>query len=150
MVSTLTNLRNSGRKASTGPTYAERECGGTRITRKESRERNEIGYVAREKKWDELYHACEHDLHLWLTEVFPDTTGLKPFGPKQLQAIATTQQVILKGGRFCDAEPRAYAKTIRCALRRSGPCCYGHRRCIPLFGCNQDKAQELLTRFGFR
>ena len=118
MVSALTRPRKSGRKRqeSPGPTYAERERRQkAEYTIQATRERNEIGYVARGKKWDELYHACKHDFHLWLTEVFPDTTGLKPFGEKQLQAIATTQQVILKGGRFCNAELRAYCKTIRCS-----------------------------------
>ena len=38
------------------------------------------------------------------------------------------------------------ARRFAVPMRRSGHCCTGTWRCIPPFGCNRDKAQELLTK----
>ena len=93
-------------KEGIGPTYDDRERERKRLhAARVIRERNEIAFVERDKKWEELYQNCRHDLRLWMTEVFKDTTGIRSFGAKQLQAIDTTQQVILQAAGFVTRNP---------------------------------------------
>jgi len=95
----------------------------------------------------ELLDRCRNDLHLFLVEVFPASTGLKPFGADQVKAIKFIEQCILHGGRFAQAFPRGFAKTtisIRAAL---WGVLYGHRRYIPVFGGNADAAENIIASF---
>lgn len=57
--------------------------------------------------------AGEFDLHYFLRTYFPHSTGLKPFGGAQINAIKRFEQAVLKGGRYLDLEPRGYVKSTR-------------------------------------
>lgn len=46
-------------------------------------------------------------------ELFPFSTGLKPFGKVQQESTRFDQEIIVKGGRLLKLEPRGYAKTTR-------------------------------------
>lgn len=55
----------------------------------------------------------EHDLHYFMTTYFPHSTGLKPFGKAQINAIKRFESAVLDGGRYLDLEPRGYVKSTR-------------------------------------
>src|SRR5690349_14081451 len=55
--------------------------------------------------------SCRLDLHRFLTTYFPSSTGLTPFSPDHIRAIARIQQCAIEGGLFIQAFPRGFAKT---------------------------------------
>ena len=84
------------------------------------------------------------DLKLALKEVFPDSTGLKPFGDVQNESTEYIQYIMHQGGRLVILEPRGYAKTTRitnlalmCALE-------GVQLYIIIVASSQTKSQEIL------
>jgi hypothetical protein len=56
-----------------------------------------------------------NDFVLMHQEIFPHSTGIKPFGPDQEKAIRRFQKIAQKtsGGKLVQAEPRGFAKTSR-------------------------------------
>lgn len=65
------------------------------------------------KAFAKLREACRTNLPLFQTEVFPNTTGLKPFGQVQLDSIEISYKTIQNGGLVQKLEPRRYGKTTR-------------------------------------
>lgn len=61
---------------------------------------------------EDLRNECRDDLETFNVKVFPNSTGLKPFGKVQRDSIAQDYAVIKYGGRICKAEPRAYGKAL--------------------------------------
>ena len=57
--------------------------------------------------------SCRYDLHKFLVTYFPHSTGLKPFGRSQINAIQRFESAVLEGGRYIDLEPRGYVKSTR-------------------------------------
>src|SRR6056297_2013621 len=57
--------------------------------------------------------AIRNDYVMMHRELFPNSTGLKPFGPDQIESTYFDQDVFQKGGRLLKLEPRAFAKTTR-------------------------------------
>lgn len=90
----------------------------------------------------ELRERCRSSLETFNAEVFPNSTGLKPFGPVQRDSIAQDESVILHGGRVCKAEPRGYGKTTRTRNGALWGVLYGYRRLIPVFSANLDKSKQ--------
>ncbi len=89
----------------------------------------------------ELRELCRNDLREFNVRVFPNSTGLKPFGPVQLDSIAQDQSVILQGGKVCKAEPRGYGKTTRTKNASLWATLYGYRHLVPVFSSNITKSK---------
>jgi hypothetical protein len=83
-----------------------------------------------------LRNKCRRNLELFNSLLFPNSTGLKPFGSIQRDSIAHDYQVILRGGRVFKAELRGYGTTIRTGNAALEGVCYGCRRMIPVFSAN--------------
>jgi hypothetical protein len=97
---------------------------------------------------DRLRELCRDDLEKFNVEVFPNSTGLKPFGKVQLDSIAHDQAIIQDGGRIVKAEPRAYAKTSRGCNAALWGAVYGKRRMIPVFSANMEKSKtQIMARW---
>lgn len=86
----------------------------------------------RQGKFNRLFRLYKNDLPAFLSDCFPNSTGKKPFGQNQLDAIDRTQKALTRGMKVVNGEPRGYAKTTRSANSTLWAVCYGHRRCIPL------------------
>lgn len=78
--------------------------------------------------------ACRLDLHRYLVEYFPQSTGLKPFGADQLRAIDRIQHCAIYGGLFVQAFPRGGCKTTISENSALWAASYGHRGFIPVLG----------------
>lgn len=88
--------------------------------------------------------SCRLDLHKFLVTYFPNSTGLKPFGPDQVRAIKRIENCWLFGGLFGEAMPRGYAKTSILEGSTLWATLYGHRKFIPIFGANADSAENIM------
>lgn len=92
----------------------------------------------------DLVAATRHDLHLFLRECFPNSTGLRPFGDGQQQAIGHIEHCILKGGRVAQAFPRGFAKTAIAVRAGIWGVLHGHRKFIPIFCASEPNADAIL------
>jgi hypothetical protein len=77
-------------------------------------------------------------------EVFPESTGQKPFGPKQQQSIQFGQDVFTSGGRLLKLEPRGYAKTTRITNEALAAVLLGLQDYVVIICSNMEKAAEIL------
>ncbi len=113
-------------------------------SRRQSEEAAEIGALPPIKR-KALRQACESDPHRWLgRELFPLSTGQKPFGEGQRDAIDRIEHAIQHGGLVCQAFPRGFVKTaisVRMALKAI---LYGQRRFVVLIGSSFRNAQDLM------
>ena len=80
--------------------------------------------------------SCRLDLHRFLVSYFPHSTGLKPFSPDHIRAIARDQRCALEGGRFANAFPRGFAKTSIGENLILWGTLYGHVKFSPIFGAD--------------
>lgn len=85
---------------------------------------------------------CERDLLSFLVEYFPNSTGLAPFGVRQIKAIRQLEHAILSSGRFLNLIPRGYCKSSISEGACIWAAIYGHRRFIIFFGSNDDSAKS--------
>lgn len=85
---------------------------------------------------------CEQDLLSFLVEYFPNSTGLAPFGAKQVRAIKQLEHAILVSGRFLNLIPRGYCKSSISEGACLWAALYGHRRFILFFGANDESAKS--------
>jgi len=90
----------------------------------------------------ELRDACATDLALWHSEVFRNSTGLKPFGPVQRDSIEISKNVIINGGRNQKIEPRGYGKTSRLSQEGLWALLYNYRNYIALFSAVAEQIVE--------
>ena len=86
--------------------------------------------------------ACERDLLRFLTTYFPNSCGLRPFGPAQILAIRHLEHTILHHGRRLNLLPRGFAKSTisECAVLWAA--LYGHRKFILILGANEEAASQ--------
>lgn len=91
-------------------------------------------------------YFSEGGLTRFLSEGFPATTSLKPFGHGQLRAISIVESVIRNGGIEQSLEPRAFAKSSRVARAAIWAMLGEYRRCAVVFQSSQPKAVETLTK----
>lgn len=82
----------------------------------------------------------------FLSEGFPNTTSLKPFGPGQLRAIGIMESVIRNGGVEQLLEPRAFGKSSRVSRAAIWAVLGGFRRCGIIFQSNEQKSHETLAK----
>lgn len=85
---------------------------------------------------------CERDLLSFLVEYFPASTGLEPFGEKQVKAIRQLEHAVLFSGRMLNLIPRGYCKSSISEGACIWAAIYGHRRFIIFFGANDDSAKS--------
>lgn len=117
----------------------------SKSSRESHSEQAEIGppqlTIGQRSKGRRLRALCANDLEKFNTLVFPNSTGLKPFGQVQIDSIAHDQSIIENGGRVVKAEPRAYGKTTRGCNAALWAVLYGKRRMVPVFSANMDKSK---------
>jgi hypothetical protein len=92
----------------------------------------------------ERRESCRRDLHRFLTTYFPHSTGLAPFGDKQVEAIRRIQACVLEGGRFLNCLPRGFVKSTTSENSTIWATAYGHRRYAVFFGAGREEADEAL------
>lgn len=90
-----------------------------------------------------LREKCRTDMVLWHTDVFPHTTGLKPFGQVQLDSIEVSRRTILEGGLLQKLEPRRYGKTSRTINEVLHSLFYGIRKFVAVCGANTTFATQI-------
>lgn len=109
-----------------------------------------FGKVDLQNKVDQEYlihrYSSVGGLTRFITELFPATTARKPYGDKQLKAIATLESVIRSGGVVQVLEPRAFAKTARMARAAMWAVLFGYRRCAISFQSSLKKAKQNIDR----
>lgn len=117
----------------------------SRKRRKAQDKANEVGLQPEPSpemlKKREIY---KKDFILLHKEVFPDSTGIRPFGEKQKKSIEFGRDVFDHGGRLLRLEPRGYAKTTRITNESLAAVLLGMQSYIVIICSNQDKATELL------
>lgn len=86
----------------------------------------------------------EKDLAGFLQAVFPQSCGLRPYGPAQRDAIANLQSAIVSGGNLQLMLPRGYGKTSQVVGAALWAILYGHRRFVAVFGSSADRASEII------
>jgi len=77
-------------------------------------------------------------------DVFPDSTGQKPFGKQQELSIQFGRDVFTSGGRLLKLEPRGYAKTTRITNEALASVLLGMQDYVVIICSNQEKAIEIL------
>ena len=103
---------------------------------------------AQRRKGTVLRNACKNSLLKFNILVFPNSTGLKPFGEVQRQSIAQDEETIRNGGKICRAEPRAFGKTSRTCNTALYAALYNLRRMIPVFSANMEKSKnQIMSRW---
>lgn len=85
-----------------------------------------------------------HDLVLALQELFPDSTGLKPFGKVQIESTEFIQYIFHNKGRLILLEPRGYAKTTRITNASTLGALEGIQRYIVIVTSSLSKSQDIL------
>ncbi len=96
------------------------------------------------KLWDE----CKDDLEVFNVKLFPNSSGLKPFGRVQTDSIAHDQSIIESGGRMCRAEPRGFGKTTRGCNSALWGIVTGRKDMIPVFSANLEKSKsQIMSRW---
>ena len=85
-----------------------------------------------------------NDFVLLHQEVFPESTGIKPFGIVQQKSIYFGQDVFRKGGRLLKLEPRGYAKTTRITNEALFAVLAGMQDYVVIVCSNVTKAQEIV------
>ena len=113
---------------------------------------SEIGPPKLTKKQREagkqLWEECRSSLLAFNVKVFPNSSGLKPFGEVHQSSIAHDESVIVSGGRICKAEPRGFGKTTRTCNASLWGALYGYRRMIPVFSANLEKSKsQIMARW---
>lgn len=83
------------------------------------------------------FKAALHDL-------FPESTGLKPFGDVQNQSTDYIQYIMDNGGRLVLLEPRGYAKTTRITNITLLSALEGLQEYIVIVASSLGKSQEIL------
>jgi hypothetical protein len=86
--------------------------------------------------------ACERDLHKFLVEYFPHSTGMRPFCDDQIAAIKRLELCGLQGGLFLSVLPRGFAKSSMGEGAVLWATLYGHRRFVPFFAADASKGAQ--------
>lgn len=107
-------------------------------------ERNEVGVINVDQDiLDERKHFGSDYVDAIQT-LFPNSTGLKPFGPVQKDSIRQSENVILNGGKVIKVEPRGYTKTSRTTNEATLATLYGHLQYTLILASSVTKANEIL------
>ncbi len=114
-----------------------------KYSRKKQSEVSDIGDIPKVKN-PRRRARCKKDLHRFLREYFPHSTGQSPFSPDHERAIGRVQECELEGGLFAECFPRGFAKTTISENSVLHAVLYGHRRFIAIFGSSADAASSMI------
>lgn len=117
----------------------------TRAAHKARDIRNEVGLVP--PITDEIKELREYYSNNYVamhSEVFTNSTGIKPFGENQERSIRQTQSILTYGGRAVIAEPRGFAKTSRTTNNALAAILQGKIRYVLILASSVTKATEIL------
>ena len=90
----------------------------------------------------EYYKTNFVNLH---RDIFPDSTGMKPFGEKQILSIEFGQDIFNTGtGRLLKLEPRGYAKTTRITNEATYAGLSGMQEYIVIVCSSLEKSYEII------
>lgn len=119
-----------------------------RKQRQDSLADSEIGEpnltAAERRMGDRLRKYCREDLLLFNSECFPNSTGLKPFGEKQIHSIRQSQHAVMHGGRVQKLEPRGFTKTTRVSHCALWAVLFSYRLFVPVFAAAKPKAENIV------
>lgn len=93
----------------------------------------------------ELRQRYIDDYNLAHQEVFPMSTGLKPLGPAQTDAVRHSQYFIQQGSHILKCEPRGYGKTSRSTNEGLLGVLQGFVPYLVLVASNTEKAEEIIS-----
>lgn len=88
---------------------------------------------------------CRNDLELFLTTYFPFSTGLSPFSDDHKRVISRIQDCVSRGGRFCNAVYRGFAKSTISENALLWAILYGHRKFGAIFAAEAGLADKAIT-----
>lgn len=88
-----------------------------------------------------LYETDYVSMH---ADLFPRSTGIKPFGPIQIESIKRTQHVLNNGGRSIIVEPRGFGKTSRTSNNALMAVLQGKIRYALILASSVTKADDIL------
>ena len=125
---------------------AQRDRAAAR-SRELSRRASEIGPPPprNQERWDRY----QRNLFLYLTECFPESTGLKPFSLDHRRIIDNTQGAILEGGLELFIVFRGFAKSTITENAATWAAGYGHRSFFVPVGATDDMAATALDSIKF-
>lgn len=79
-------------------------------------------------------------------EIFPNSTGIKPFGADQLESIRRFQRIVHSRGKLVQLEPRGFAKTSRAVNQILLGILQGDIRFALIVSSALDKANEIMDQ----
>jgi hypothetical protein len=88
---------------------------------------------------------CRLDLERFLITYFPYSTGLSPFSADHRRVVARIQDCLLRGGRFCNAVYRGFAKSTISENALLWATLYGHRGYVAIFAAEAGLADKAIT-----
>lgn len=88
---------------------------------------------------------CRADLERFLVTYFPYSTGLSPLSDDHKRVIARIQDCLLRGGRFCNAVYRGFAKSTISENALLWATLYGHRKYVAIFAAEAGLADKAIT-----
>lgn len=88
---------------------------------------------------------CRENLEKFLVTYFPYSTGLSPFSDDHIRVISRIQDCVLRGGRFCNAVYRGFAKSTISELALLWSVLYGHRRFGAIFAAESGLADKAIN-----
>ncbi|TXH11977.1 MAG: hypothetical protein E6R03_13790, partial [Hyphomicrobiaceae bacterium] len=91
----------------------------------------------------ERRERCRLNLMAFLSEYFPETTGLSPFSVDHERVIARMQSSALEGGRYFNLVYRGFAKTTITVNTSLWALLYGHRKSVLMVGATDPSAAEM-------
>lgn len=113
------------------------------FSRKRHRIRSEIAPIPKISD-EELLRATKQSLLTFHTEVFPNSTGLKPFGQVQIDSVGLGQETLIYGGKTAVAEPRGYGKTTRAVNAALWAIGHGYRSFVVIIGNTLSAASGIM------
>lgn len=111
---------------------------------KQSSTYNEVPIIPVDEETLAEREKYSNDYVLALQELFPNSTGLKPFCPDQIRSIRASEHVINHGGNVIKCEPRGFGKTTRAVGEALLAILQGKIRYVLILASEVTKAQEIL------
>ena len=113
-------------------------------SRERTRKGSDIGEIPKVKN-KARRNRCRNDLERFLVTYFPYSTGMSPFSDDHRRVIARIQDCLLRGGRFCNAVYRGFAKSTISENALLWATLYGHRRFVAIFAAEAGLADKAIT-----
>jgi hypothetical protein len=109
-------------------------------------ENNEVGFIPEPTpEILEERRRYEQDYALAHAELFPMSTGIKPLGQAQLDAVKHSQYFIQNGSHILKCEPRGFGKTSRSTNEGLMGVLQGFIRYLVIVASNTEKAEEIIA-----